>query len=140
LLPIFAFQKVEGKMFSPLAWTLGFALTGATIFTLTLVPVLISILLNKNVTEKSNFFVRAIHNGCMLIFNFTFHHKIKTMIFAAVVLIGGFYTLTIHGTEFLPQLNEGSYTCVHLCQGVLILKHLLVMLMNSERFSKSIQK
>src|SRR5580704_14906759 len=42
LLPIFAFQKVEGKMFSPLAYTLGFALTGALITTLTLVPVLIS--------------------------------------------------------------------------------------------------
>ncbi|MCX8473700.1 MAG: efflux RND transporter permease subunit, partial [Sediminibacterium sp.] len=40
LLPIFAFQKVEGKMFSPLAYTLGFALLGALIFTLTLVPVL----------------------------------------------------------------------------------------------------
>ncbi|HRN94446.1 MAG TPA: efflux RND transporter permease subunit, partial [Chitinophagales bacterium] len=46
LLPIFSFEKVEGKMFSPLAWTLGFALLGALIFTLTLVPVLISILLN----------------------------------------------------------------------------------------------
>ena len=39
LLPIFSFQKVEGKMFSPLAWTLGFALLGALLFTLTLVPV-----------------------------------------------------------------------------------------------------
>jgi heavy metal efflux system protein len=39
LLPIFSFQKVEGKMFSPLAFTLGFALLGALIFTLTLVPV-----------------------------------------------------------------------------------------------------
>ena len=45
LLPIFSFQKVEGKMFSPLAYTLGFALLGALIFTLTLVPVLVSILL-----------------------------------------------------------------------------------------------
>ena len=40
LLPIFSFQKVEGKMFSPLAYTLGFALLGALLFTLTLVPVL----------------------------------------------------------------------------------------------------
>ncbi|HSZ71272.1 MAG TPA: CusA/CzcA family heavy metal efflux RND transporter, partial [Cytophagaceae bacterium] len=108
LLPIFAFHKVEGKMFTPLAWTLGFALVGATIFTLTLVPVLVSILLNHNVTEKSNFFVRFIHNGCMNIFNFTFHHKRKTFAFAVIILVGGFYTLTIHGTEFLPQLNEGS--------------------------------
>src|SRR5476651_2154566 len=54
LLPVFAFQKVEGKLFSPLAYTLGFALLGALITTLTLVPVLISMLLNKNVHEKRN--------------------------------------------------------------------------------------
>jgi cobalt-zinc-cadmium resistance protein CzcA len=108
LLPIFAFHKVEGKMFTPLAWTLGFALVGATIFTLTLVPVLISILLNKNVTEKSNIFVRFVHKTCTTIFNFTFSHKKPTLIGAFIVLIIGGYTLTIHGTEFLPQLNEGS--------------------------------
>ncbi|MFR4026476.1 MAG: efflux RND transporter permease subunit [Alistipes indistinctus] len=56
MLPIFAFQKVEGKMFSPLAYTLGFALLGALAFTLTLVPVLSSMLLNKNVREKKNRF------------------------------------------------------------------------------------
>ena len=58
LLPIFAFQKVEGKMFSPLAWTLGFALLGALIFTLTLVPALCGMLLRKNVRERKNFIVR----------------------------------------------------------------------------------
>ena len=54
LIPIFAFQKVEGKMFSPLAYTLGFALLGALLFTLTLVPALSSVLLRKNVREKHN--------------------------------------------------------------------------------------
>jgi cobalt-zinc-cadmium resistance protein CzcA len=108
LLPIFAFHKVEGKMFTPLAWTLGFALVGATLFSLTLVPVLISILLNKDVREKSNFFVRGIHNGCTSLFNFTFSHRRNTLIAAACVLFAGLYTLTLHGTEFLPQLNEGS--------------------------------
>src|SRR6185295_8095998 len=61
LLPIFFFEKVEGKMFSPLAYTLGFALLGALVFTLTLVPVLSSLLLNKNVVEKNNFFTRTIN-------------------------------------------------------------------------------
>ena len=65
LLPIFAFEKVEGKMFSPLAFTLGFALLGALITTLTLVPVLISILLKKNVHEKHNPFVHHL-TGFML--------------------------------------------------------------------------
>ena len=53
LIPIFSFQKVEGKMFSPLAYTLGFALLGALIFTLTLVPVMSSMLLKKNVRERT---------------------------------------------------------------------------------------
>ena len=57
LVPIFSFQKVEGKMFSPLAYTLGFALLGALIFTLTLVPVLSSMLLKKEVREKHNPFL-----------------------------------------------------------------------------------
>jgi len=57
LVPIFSFQKVEGKMFSPLAYTLGFALLGALFYTLTLVPVLIHLLLYKNVREKRNPFV-----------------------------------------------------------------------------------
>src|SRR5207342_613931 len=54
LVPIFSFQKVEGKMFSPLAYTLAFALLGALILTLTFVPALSSILLRKNVKEKHN--------------------------------------------------------------------------------------
>lgn len=108
LLPIFSFQKVEGKMFTPLAWTLGFALLGALVFTLTLVPVLVSILLNKNVVEKSNVLVRGIQNGCMRAFRYTFHHKRYTFIVTGIATVVGLWTLTLHGTEFLPQLNEGS--------------------------------
>lgn len=52
LIPIFSFQKVEGKMFSPLAYTLGFALLGALIFTLTLVPVMSSMLLKRMFVRK----------------------------------------------------------------------------------------
>ena len=62
LLPIFSFQKVEGKMFSPLAFTLGFALLGALLFTLTLVPVLSSMMLKKNIAEKRNRFLDRIYN------------------------------------------------------------------------------
>ncbi len=57
LLPILSFQKVEGKMFSPLAWTLGFALLGALILTFTFVPAMASVLLKKDVRERHNIFV-----------------------------------------------------------------------------------
>ena len=68
LIPIFAFQKVEGKMFSPLAYTLGFALIGALLFTLTLVPALSSILLRKNVREKHNPVVIFFEKGVSKLF------------------------------------------------------------------------
>ena len=69
LIPIFSFQKVEGKMFSPLAYTLGFALLGALLFTLTLVPVMSSMLLKRNVREKNNFFVRFINGKSVAFFD-----------------------------------------------------------------------
>lgn len=108
LLPIFSFQKVEGKMFSPLAYTLGFALLGALIFTLTLVPVLSHLLLNKNVKEKNNPFVnfwnRLVEKG----FNFTFAHKALTLGVSAAAIVLTLGSAKFLGTEFLPQLNEGA--------------------------------
>lgn len=108
LLPIFAFQKVEGKMFSPLAWTLGFALLGALLFTLTLVPVLTHLLLNKNVREKNNPFVNFWNRIVAKGFNWTFRHRIKSLAVSLVLLIVTFFSATFLGTEFLPQLNEGA--------------------------------
>lgn len=108
LLPIFSFQKVEGKMFSPLAWTLGFALLGALIFTLTLVPVLCSMLLNKNVKEKNNPIVNFFDKGISKWFGWTFTHK-RTSLIASFVFMGiTFFSTVFLGTEFLPQLNEGA--------------------------------
>ncbi len=108
LLPIFSFEKVEGKVFSPLAWTLGFALLGALIFTLTLVPVLVSILLKKDVREKDNFFVRGVKRGAERGFRFTYGRKTVTLVVAAVVTVAGLGAFSFLGSEFLPELNEGS--------------------------------
>lgn len=108
LLPVFSFQKVEGKMFSPLAWTLGFALLGALLLTLTLVPLLSSLLLRKNVREKHNLFVEAITKGAMRCFNWTYHHKKLTLVFAGILVSGGLYLFKFLGTEFLPELDEGA--------------------------------
>ncbi len=108
LLPIFTFQKVEGKMFSPLAWTLGFALLGALIFTLTLVPVLCSILLKKNVKERNNFIVRFFNNATGGAFRWCFRNKRKSLVGAFAFLLITLYSAKFLGTEFLPPLNEGA--------------------------------
>ncbi|HTB53288.1 MAG TPA: CusA/CzcA family heavy metal efflux RND transporter [Ferruginibacter sp.] len=108
LLPIFAFQKVEGKMFSPLAYTLGFALLGALITTLTLVPVLISILLKKNVHEKHNPFVHHLTRLMLRGFAIAFKYKKIVITISIVVMILGLYSFKFLGSEFLPELDEGS--------------------------------
>lgn len=108
LIPIFSFQKVEGKMFSPLAYTLGFALLGALLFTLTLVPVMSSMLLKRNVREKNNFFVRFINGKSVAFFDKCHAHRKISVGIAGIVAVGGLWMFTLLGTEFLPQLNEGS--------------------------------
>lgn len=108
LLPIFSFQKVEGKLFSPLAYTLGFALLGALIFTLTLVPVLVNVLLRKNVREKHNPIVHFLTGLIMGVFKFNFKHKRLCLIVTTIIIAVGLYAFKFLGTEFLPELNEGS--------------------------------
>lgn len=108
LLPIFAFEKVEGKMFSPLAYTLGFALLGALITTLTLVPVLINLLLKKNVKEKHNPIVHFLTSFMLGGFVRAFKRKEVVVVGALIVMVVGLYSFKFLGSEFLPELDEGS--------------------------------
>ncbi|WP_143306380.1 efflux RND transporter permease subunit [Chitinophaga vietnamensis] len=108
LIPIFSFQKVEGKVFSPLAYTLGFALLGALLLTLTFVPVMTSILLNKNVKEKHNPFVEYVVKGRLSMFDWAQRHKRLSLLISGFALLGGLFAFRFLGTEFLPQLNEGA--------------------------------
>jgi cobalt-zinc-cadmium resistance protein CzcA len=108
LIPIFSFEKVEGKMFSPLAYTLGFALLGALIFTLFLVPVLVRLLLNKNVHEKNNPFVEFLNRNVIRLFNWMHARRKAAIGISGIVMVIGLFLFHFLGTEFLPQLNEGS--------------------------------
>ncbi len=108
LIPIFAFQKVEGKMFSPLAYTLGFALLGALLYTLTLVPALSSILLRKNVREKHNPVVGFFEKYIMMGFRWVYNHQKASLITAVGIMALTFFSTRFLGTEFLPELNEGA--------------------------------
>ncbi len=108
LIPIFAFQKVEGKMFSPLAYTMGFALLGALFFTLTLVPLLCKMLLNKNVRERDNKLVSGLENIYRPTLKWSLDKPKASIIVAVSILALSLLVATRLGTEFLPQLNEGS--------------------------------
>jgi cobalt-zinc-cadmium resistance protein CzcA len=108
LVPIFAFQKVEGKMFSPLAYTLGFALLGALIYTLTLVPALSSILLRKNVREKHNPIVNFFEKGIKFLFEKAYRVPYTSLLIAVSFMAVTFFSARYLGSEFLPELDEGA--------------------------------
>jgi len=108
LIPIFAFQKVEGKMFAPLAYTLGFALLGALIYTLTLVPALSSILLKKNVKEKHNPIVLFFENGIKYLFQKAYKVPKTSIAIAVAIMAITFFSAKFLGSEFLPELDEGA--------------------------------
>lgn len=108
LIPIFSFEKVEGKLFSPLAYTLGFALLGALLFTLTFVPALSSTLLHKNVKEKHNFLVEGIIKYYERIYDWVMQNKKSSLACAIAVVVLAFASGNLLGTEFIPHLDEGS--------------------------------
>ena len=108
LLPIFSFQKVEGKMFSPLAFTLGYALLGSLILSLTYVPAMCKLMLTKNIRERENFVSRGFHSFARFLFNISNRFKRITLIaFVALIAICGIRFMS-YGTEFIPSLNEGA--------------------------------
>lgn len=108
LMPIFSFQKVEGKMFSPLAFTLGYALLGSLILSLTYVPAMCKLLLTKNIEEKENFISRFFKTNIYKLYEFSFKHKKGFIIgFVALLAICGL-RFSNYGSEFLPKLNEGA--------------------------------
>ncbi|MDM1046319.1 efflux RND transporter permease subunit [Myroides sp. 1354] len=108
LMPIFSFEKVEGKMFSPLAFTLGYALLGSLILSLTYVPAMCKLLLTKNIEEKENFISRFFRTYIYKMFNWSFYHKKLTFALFGLILVICGVRFHYYGSEFLPKLNEGA--------------------------------
>lgn len=108
LIPIFSFQKVEGKMFSPLAFTLGYALVGSLILSITYVPVMCRWLLRNNIVEKENFISRFFKKTMYSLFQWSSTYKKATLIGFVVLLTLCGVRFMNYGTEFIPKLNEGA--------------------------------
>lgn len=108
LLPIFSFQKVEGKMFSPLAFTLGYALLGSLILSLTYVPAMCKLLFKKNMEEKENFITRFFQKTIFGLYESAFRYKKATIGIFLGILALCLFKFSHYGSEFLPKLNEGA--------------------------------
>lgn len=108
LTPIFSFQKVEGKMFSPLAFTLGYALLGSLVLSLTYVPAMCKYLLKKNIKEDENKITKVSRNMIFKGFKKAFDHPKWTLSIFGLALVICIVRFSNYGSEFLPKLNEGA--------------------------------
>ncbi len=109
-LPIFTLQRVEGRLFSPMAWTVAFALLGALVFALLIAPVLCSMLFKSEMKEWRNPVLEWLNRTYAASLDWCFDHMkftlgmgllgLALMLFLAM---GG-----IIGSEFLPHLDEGA--------------------------------
>jgi cobalt-zinc-cadmium resistance protein CzcA len=107
-LPIFTFQRVEAKIFSPMAFTLSFALLGSLIITLTLVPVLLSYLLGPRLTEAHNPLVHKMEQNYSTILAWVLRNPRKLFAGSGLALALSLATTPLIGTEFMPKLDEGN--------------------------------
>ena len=108
-IPVFALMGQEGKLFHPLAFTKTFAMLGATIIAVTLVPVLCTFLLGgKFHSERSNpvmRFLQALYRPALTL---ALNHRAITISIAALLFAGAIVLTLGIGKEFMPPLNEGD--------------------------------
>jgi cobalt-zinc-cadmium resistance protein CzcA len=108
-LPIFTFQRVEGKIFTPVAFTLTFALVGAILLTLTLLPALLSFAVkNKDLAEKHSDWMHRLQQRYRSLLLWADSRR-KRIVAASVSLLAvALLAAPFLGSEFLPKLDEGN--------------------------------
>ena len=108
-LPIFTFQRVEGRIFTPVALTLSFALLGGLILTLTLVPTLLSYALNKqDMAEKESPWLHRLQLRYRALLVRLQTRRRATVIGSGACLVVALALAPLLGSEFLPKLDEGN--------------------------------
>jgi Cu(I)/Ag(I) efflux system membrane protein CusA/SilA len=108
-IPVFALTGQEGKLFRPLAFTKTFAMAGATILSVTLVPVLCTLLIGGRLrSEEDNPVMRPLVWAYRPVLGWALRHRILTLGVAVLIVVGAVALLPRIGKEFMPPLNEGD--------------------------------
>ena len=107
-IPIFTLQRHEGKIFAPMAWSVTSALVGSLILSLTLVPLLCYLALPRNLPHEDNWLVNACKRAYEPMLRWALRRKPVVILAAVAALAASFAAVPKLGTEFLPELNEGS--------------------------------
>ena len=106
-LPIFTLQGLEGRMFTPMAFTVCVAVLGSLLIALTYVPMLSSFLLT-HVEEKPSRWYEALRTWYQRTLAWALGHRLTVVIGSTLLLVASLASVPFLGTEFMPKLDEGS--------------------------------
>jgi Cu(I)/Ag(I) efflux system membrane protein CusA/SilA len=107
--PVFALTGQEGKLFHPLAFTKTFSMVGATLLSVTLVPVLCSLLIGGKIREEEhNPVMRPLRWVYRPVLGWVLRHRSLTLGSAVLIFVGAVALIPRIGKEFMPPLNEGD--------------------------------
>ncbi|MCS6804851.1 MAG: CusA/CzcA family heavy metal efflux RND transporter [Acidobacteriota bacterium] len=109
-IPILSLVGIEGKMFKPMAYTVVFALIGALILAMTLMPVLVSFFMTRQVSEKETFLMRAMRHVYAPTLQRVISHPRITVAVAVATFLTSLALVPWLGREFIPRLDEGDIT------------------------------
>ncbi len=110
-IPILSLQDIEGKMFRPMAETVGFAIIGAFILSITYIPMMSALFLSKKIPTKKNIsdkMIEKIEKIYRPILQKALHIPYAIIIIAFVMFLGAIYMMSKLGGEFIPKLPEGD--------------------------------
>ena len=109
-LPIFTLERVEGRLFHPMAWTVAFALLGALFFSILIAPVLASFAFHNGAQEWHNPIMHFVIERYRIAVRWAIHHRAITVgVCVLLVAIGIYLAFSgVIGSEFLPHLDEGA--------------------------------
>jgi heavy metal efflux system protein len=108
-IPIFTFQRVEGKIFSPVALTLSFAMLGALILTMTLVPTLLAVAMNRHTIEEKHLpWMDFLQRRYRDFLKWAAAHRDIVGVASAGALVVTLLLSPLLGSEFVPKLDEGN--------------------------------
>ncbi|MFN0047651.1 MAG: efflux RND transporter permease subunit [Cytophagales bacterium] len=110
--PIMTLTGIEGKMFTPMALTVSFALIGAILLALTYIPMMSALILKPHDSDHKNFsdkFMDMLFKGYEPIIDWAFKWKYLVVISSVVLLFCTYLLFGLLGGEFIPKLDEGDY-------------------------------
>jgi cobalt-zinc-cadmium resistance protein CzcA len=107
-LPIVTFQRIEGKLFRPMAVTISLAVVGSLLLTLTLIPVLTSFLFQRPPAERESPLLRWLRRPYAPALSWCVRRPVVPVLGAAGLIALSLFVFTLLGKEFLPELDEGD--------------------------------